>query len=67
MEPFLPLIFDLIDSEIEKKPSNVQREQYIKSLQNTDVLVCIRDLARRFGTEIENRYAGPGNTDAAFN
>lgn len=63
MEPFLGLIFDLIDNEIKKKPMEIGREQYNKSLQNTDVLVCIRDMSRRFGNEIEKRYSPGGKTE----
>lgn len=59
MKPFLEKIFDLIDSEIiAKKPNNIQKDLYIKSLTNTDVLVCIKDLAKNFGREIEQRYSG---------
>jgi len=62
MDPFLPRIFNLIDEELNKKPVNILREQYNKSLQNVDVLVCIRDLARRFGEDIEKRYSGPDSS-----
>ena len=58
MKPFLPKIFDLIDEEISKKPQNIQKDMYIKSLQNTDVLLCIKDLAKNYGREIEERYGG---------
>ena len=63
IDPFLPMIFDLIDQEIKKKPIEIGREQYNKSLQNTDVLVCIRDMSRRFGNEIEKRYSPGGKSE----
>lgn len=59
LQPYLNQIFELIDAEIGKKPTNISRDIYVKPLQNTDVLICIRDLARRYGPEIEKRYSDP--------
>ena len=61
MEPYLPKIFDLIDAELSKRPTNIVREQYNKSLQLTDVLVCIKYLAKYYGNDIEKRYSAPGS------
>jgi hypothetical protein len=60
LKPYLDQIFELIDAEISKKPTNIQRDVYVKPLQNTNVLYCIRDLARKYGEQLEKRYSmGP--------
>ena len=59
LRPYLSKIFDLVDAEIAKKPTNISKEIYVKPLQNTDVLYCIRDLAEKYGDEFERRYSGP--------
>jgi hypothetical protein len=33
---------------------------YVKPLQNTNVLYCIRDLARKYGEQLEKQYSNPG-------
>jgi hypothetical protein len=56
LSPYLDKIFDLIDNEIKKPALNIQDDIYYKPLKRTDVLSCIRDLAKNYGCEIEGRY-----------
>ena len=56
-KPFLTHIFDLIDAEIKKPAANIHTDVYYKPLKNTDVLLCIRDLAKTYGSEFERRYS----------
>ena len=56
-EPYLEDIFSLIDAEIKKPAANSAKDQYVKPIQNTDVLYCIRDLARHYGHVFERRYS----------
>lgn len=55
-EPHLPQIFDLIEGEIQRPP-NFSKEQYSRPISNTDVLICIKDLAKNYGDEIEERFS----------
>jgi hypothetical protein len=49
MSPYLNKIFELIDAEIQKPAISIQTDTYYKPLKNTDVLLCIRDLAKTYG------------------
>lgn len=57
MTPYLNKIFDLIDAEIKKPAGEIVNQIYNKPLKNTDVLLCIRDLAKNYGSEFEKRYS----------
>lgn len=50
-------IFHLIEQEI--KPPKFDPEIYCKPIQNTDVLICIKDLAKTYGKEIESYFSKP--------
>ena len=59
LERYLQKIFWLVDDEI-VKPVLVpdKKEWYLRPIPNTDVLICIRDLAKKYGIEFERRYCG---------
>mmetsp|Transcript_20798 Transcript_20798/g.32062 ORF Transcript_20798/g.32062 Transcript_20798/m.32062 type:complete len:161 (+) Transcript_20798:1066-1548(+) len=57
LEPYIDRIFDLIDAEIKKPAIRINKDQYHKPIRNTDVLLCIRDLAKNYGHIFERRYS----------
>ena len=60
-KPHLQEIFDLIEAEI-VVPPNLSKEQYNnynRPISNSDVLLCIKDLAKNYGYEIEERFCSP--------
>ena len=64
-QPHLPEIFDLIVAEIEM-PQNFSKEHYCRPISNTDVLLCIKDLAKNYGNEIEQRFSKGPNASGAM-
>ena len=38
-------------------PNNFSKEHYCRPISNTDVLLCIKDLAKNYGNEIEQRFS----------
>lgn len=56
-EVHLSKIFQLIEQEIQ--PPKFDPEVYCRPLQNTDVLICIKDLAKNYGDDIEKYFSRP--------
>ena len=56
----------MIEEEL-GKPGGFDGNHYSKPLTNTDVLLCIKDLAKNYGKEIEERFskAPPGYVEKA--
>ena len=54
-QPYLKQIFDLVDEEMATRPKKIDKDWYYKPILNTDVLLCIRDLAIKYGLEFEKR------------
>lgn len=48
-QPYLKQIFDLVDEEMATRPKKIDKDWYYKPILNTDVLLCIRDLAIKYG------------------
>jgi len=54
---YIEKIFELIDIEIKKPAQIIQKDIYYKPVKTTDVLLCIRDLAKNYGHIFESRYS----------
>ena len=48
-QPYLKQIFDLVDEEMATRPKKIDKDWYYKPILFTDVLLCIRDLAIKYG------------------